>query len=184
MLRSGSTDERWAAARSLTSPTDTQVLAQVLSEEPESRVRAAILTSLARIGTAASAAAIVPYIRSNDASLRTGALDALATMPEGVAATLPGLLSDADPDVRLLACELVRVMPDSEATRLLSALIHRDNEPNVCAAAIEVLAEVGGPDVLPSLRRCAERFAEQPFLAFAVRVAIERIGGQTDHRLG
>jgi hypothetical protein len=56
-------------------------------------------------------------------------------------------------------------------------LIEHEQHPNVCAAAIEVLAEVGTRDALPVLERCAVRFAATPFLPFAVSVAIARITG-------
>ena len=180
-LSSASVDERWAAARGLTSPDDVEALSGALDAETDQRVREAILTSLARIGTPGAAAAVIPLIGSDDAERRTAALDALRAMPQAAAERLPGLLADADSDVRLLACELVRALPGAEPARLLCGLIDREAEPNVAAAAIEVLAEVGGPDDLPVLARCGERFAGQPFLAFAVRVATERIGAQ---RLG
>lgn len=182
-LRSGKPDERWAAARGLATPGDVGVLAEALAQEPDSRVREAILTSLARIDAPEAAAAVIPHIRSDDASLRTAALDALRTMREAAAAILPELLTDADSDVRLLACDVVRALPATEATRLLCALLDRDPEPNVCAAAIDVLAEVAGPDALPALARCADRFPEQPFLAFSAKVASERIGPANGGRL-
>ena len=93
---------------------------------------------------------------------------------------LEALLHDADVDVRILACDLARDVAPAEASTLLSAVIETDLEINVCAAAVDVLAEVGSPEVLPALARCATRFADQPFLAFAVRVASERIGVSAD----
>lgn len=180
-LLSHSVDERWAAARGLSAAADIGVLAGALEGEADARVREAILTSLARIGTPQAAEAVIPLIRSDDASLRTAALDALRAMPVAVAAGVAGLLTDPDPDVRLLACELVRALPGQEPTQLLCGLIDREAEANVAAAAIEVLAEVGGPDALPVLARAAERFADQPFLMFAIRLAAERMGA---HGLG
>lgn len=183
-LRTGATNERWSAARGLTAPADVPALTAALRAEPDARVREAILTSLARIGTPESAEAVIPYIRSEDAGLRTAALDSLRTMPgHALAAGMPGLLADADPDVRLLACELLRTSPGARATQLLSDLIDRDPEANVCAAAIDVLAEVGGADALSSLERCAARFATEPFLVFATKVAIDRIRTQPADRL-
>jgi HEAT repeat protein len=87
------------------------------------------------------------------------------------------LLSDGDSDVRLLATELARNMNASDATGLLCDLIEREQHPNVCAAAIEVLTEVGTPAALPALEKCALRFADTPFLPFAIAVAIARISG-------
>jgi hypothetical protein len=97
-------------------------------------------------------------------------------MPDAVAAHIPRLLKDDDADVRLLACELVRNQP--AAATMLGEVLATEREANVCAAAIEVLAEAGGPELLPLLAECAARFPNDPFLAFAVRVASERIGSQ------
>jgi hypothetical protein len=57
-------------------------------------------------------------------------------------------------------------------------LIEREKHPNVCAAAIDVLTEVGTPEALPTLERCAARFAATPFLPFAISVAMNRISGE------
>jgi hypothetical protein len=61
---------------------------------------------------------------------------------------------------------------------LLCDLIEHEPHPNVCAAAIEVLAEVGTPEALPVLERCSLRFASTPFLPFAISLAIARISGE------
>jgi HEAT repeat protein len=183
-LREGTTDERWAAARNLATPPGVAALAEALRTETEPRVREAILTSLARIATPEAAQAVIPHIRSDDAVLRTAALDALCAMPAAVSASLPTLLADPDGDVRLLACELVRAEAGAGATRLLCDLLDRETEPNVCGAAVEVLAEIGSSDAAPVLARCAVRFADQPFLAFSIRVALERIGAPSADRLG
>ena len=176
-LASANSEERWAAVRAAAGlPDGVQALAGALASETDVRVREAIFTALARIGTHDCAAVVAPYIRSDDASLRTGALDALRLMPEAVAALLPALLADADADVRLLACDLARNLPGDAASRSLSALLQREPEANVCAAAVEVLAEVGGVDALRALEACRARFAGDPFLSFAITVAAERIG--------
>ena len=47
---------------------------------------------------------------------------------------------------------------------------------------MDVLADIGLPEAVPSLRRCAERFPAEPFLAFAIRVAGDRIGAQAPPR--
>lgn len=176
-ILAGSDDERWAAARSAPETADgVSLLADALSTERVSRVREAIFTALARIGTAESAAAVVPYVRSDDAAQRTAALDALRAMPSATSGHLPLLLSDSDADVRLLACEIARSLPASDANHLLCGLIEREMNANVCAAAIEVLAETGDAASLPVLARCAARFPDDPFLGFAVTVASDRIG--------
>jgi HEAT repeat protein len=182
-LSTGSSDERWAAARSAADlPEGLSLLQGALSRETDPRVREAIFTGLARIRTQQSAAVVLPYLRSDDASLRAGALDALRAMPDATAPHIPGLLNDNDPDVRLLACELVRNQPIGDATRLLLNILATEKQANVCGAAVEVLAEVGGPDLLPLLAECAARFPEDPFLNFAIQAAGDRIGRQASNR--
>lgn len=173
----GSDEERWTAARRAPESADSiPVLANALSKESVPRVREAIFTALAKIATPDSAAVALPYLRSDDAAQRTGALDALRAMPAAAAGHLSQLLADIDPDVRLLACEIARVLPTGDASSALVALIERETRSNVCSAAVEVLAETGNTACLPALARCAARFPDDPFLKFAVKVASDRIG--------
>jgi HEAT repeat protein len=175
-LRSGSVDERWAAARAASQwPGGVAALAAALRDERDSHVREAILTALAGSHSEEGIDALLPLLRSDDAPVRTGALDALRTIREAIAPHLPRLLHDADPDVRILACELARNLRDDDAARMLCELLDAESEPNVCAAAVEVLADVGGPASLPSLARCAERFRGAPFLDYSISATIERI---------
>lgn len=176
-LRDDDAQERWMAARKLALPEAVPALARALREEGDPRVREAILTSLARIGSAESLEAVLPHLRAQDAGRRGAALDALRAMPDSVRPRLPALLRDADSGIRLLACELARGLPPAEATGLLVPLLDADPEVNVCAAAADVLAETGTAEALPALARCAERFADQPFLRFAIRAAAARIAG-------
>jgi HEAT repeat protein len=171
-LPGASADARWSAARD---SHDVPALAQALACESEPRVREALFTALARVATPEAAAVLLPYIGSDAADIRTGALDALRAMPEATAQHLPRLLGDTDADVRLLACDLVRDMPGLEAPRLLCALIETEPQANVCAAAVEVLTEIGDADALPALSACAARFPADPFLSFAINAAAERI---------
>jgi HEAT repeat protein len=177
-LDSPDTESRWKAARALSGRADAvPALAAALGRETVPRVREALMTALTRVGNAASVEAILPYLRSQDAGLRAAAIEALQGLPEAIVPFMPPLLNDGDSDVRLLATELTRNMEASEATRLLCDLIEREQHPNVCAAAIDVLTEVGTPAAIPSLEKCAARFASTPFMPFAISVAIARISG-------
>jgi HEAT repeat protein len=177
-----SPDARWAAARSAEGdPNAVLDLAQALARENDVRVREAIFTAIARIGTEDSVLAVLPYIRSDDANLRTRALDALRAMPALlIEPHLPQLLADPDSDVRLLACDLARVLRGPQAPLLLCRLVETDPHPNVCAAAIDVLAEIGSSDAISSLERCAARFPNDSFLDFAIKAATGRFTRQAD----
>ena len=51
----------------------------------------------------------------------------------------------------------------------------RETETNVCAAAVEVLAEIGRPRGACRPGALRERFAGDAFLAFSIKVATDRI---------
>jgi len=178
-LVGGDDNARWNAARAAPdTPEGARALGEALGRERNPRVREAILTSLVRMSTPEGVQAVLPLLRSDDALLRTGALDALRTMGGAVRPYLPPLLHDADADVRLIACELLRQLPGEQATPLLCAILDTETEPNVCASAVEVLAEVGGPEALPVLARCEERFRGIAFLEFSIRTTIDQIRSQ------
>ncbi|MBS7539155.1 HEAT repeat domain-containing protein [Ancylobacter lacus] len=180
-LQHGTPDARRAAARALAGvPEAAGLLAAALAGEEDIRVREAIFTGLAGLGTGECADLLLALLRSPDAGLRGGALDALAAMPARLPARLPALLRDDDPDVRLLACGLARVLASDEATALMCAVLEREAEPNVCAAAVDVLAELGEPQALPVLARCAARPGAPAFLVFATGIAMRRIRAASD----
>lgn len=178
-LRSDDPQTRWSAARALGASDDgIAPLAEALRSETDTRVREAIFTSLTRLGRPESVAAVLPHLSSGDANLRTGALDALHAMSIAVRSFLPALLRDPDIDIRILSCELVRDLESNDATRLLCGILDTEPEANVCGAALDVLAEIGDATALPSLERCAARFRDNGFLAFAVKITAERIAAQ------
>jgi HEAT repeat protein len=177
-LDSPDAEGRWTSARALAGQAEAvPALAAALGRETVPRVREAIMTALMRTGDAASVEAILPYLRSQDAGLRAMAIEALQALPSAIAPFMAPLFSDPDSDVRLLATELARNMDAPDATRLLCELIESEEHPNVCAAAVDVLTEVGTPQALPVLEKCAARFSATPFLPFAISMAIARISG-------
>ncbi|MDB5571154.1 MAG: repeat-containing lyase [Hyphomicrobiales bacterium] len=171
-----SSQVRWAAARiAADAPGGVEALSRALGAETDARVREAILTSLMRCKSPACVDAIVREIRHDDAGRRAAALDAMRAMPDAVAACAPALLRDPDSDVRLLACDLARLMPVQDATRLMCERLERDEHANVCAAALETLTEIGGPEAFASMEVCAARFSHDPFLGFALKAAARRM---------
>ena len=175
-LNSLDAEVRWNAARALGGiAAAVPELAVALEAEKVPHVRAALVTALMRVGDETSIRALLPYLRSQDAHQRTTAIEALQTLPEAVAPFMEALLGDTDADVRILATELARNMPPKDATRALCSLLADELHPNVCAAAIEVLAEVGTRDAVPTLEACAQRFSNTPFLLFAASTTIARI---------
>jgi hypothetical protein len=178
-LGRGTEDERWSAARAAAAlPGSVPALREALAGEQSPRVREALLTSLARIATPESVEAVLPLLRSDDAFARREGSDALLAMKEIAWPRVAELLRDDDADVRVLACALVREMPNEKAVRLYCDLLDSEPEANVCAAAVEGLAEMAGAEALPALTRCKERFRSTPFLAFSIQTVIDRLRSQ------
>ncbi|EWY36798.1 hypothetical protein N825_25525 [Skermanella stibiiresistens SB22] len=175
-LASGDPAERRRAVRALPrDPASVAVLMALLGTETDAAVREAVFTSLAAIPEAAPS--LAGLLRSQDAGLRNGAVEALQAMPGAVLPLLPELLADRDADVRLLAVEITRCLPADDATGSLCGLLDRETDANVCVAALEILAEVGTPDAAPAMRRLAGRFPGEPIVPFAVNAAIRRVTG-------
>ena len=178
-LTRGTDDQRWSAARAAADlPGSVPALRNALLREENRVVREALFSALARIASPESVEAVLPFLRSDDALIRNEALDALLAMKDAVWPYVPSLVRDQSADVRILACGLVRDMPSEAAVRLSCDLLEVELEPNVCAAAVEVLAEVGDLSALPVLARCARRFGDTPFLTFSIQMAIERVRSQ------
>lgn len=178
-LASSDAAERRSAARGLVHyPQAAAALCARLREEPCASVRTTLLTSLIRLKSPDVACALLPLLRDEDVGLRNDVVEALQEMPDEVAPFIDGLLKDADSDVRILAILVISALPHEKAPKWLVQVLETDQHVNVCAAAIDCLTEIGDASAIAPLRRAARRFADAPFVQFAVELAITRIGGQ------
>lgn len=175
-LRSPDAERRRWAARDLAAyPQAVPALGELLPREADEGVRYALFTSLATIADEAAAAVLLPLLRSEDARLRNGAIESLAGMPQAVAPRMAALLHDADPDVRIFACNLLSELRHPKVPDWLLQVLAQDRQVNVVAAAVEALAEAGSPQHVPALEAAARRFADDVFIGFATQMAIDRI---------
>lgn len=175
-LREGDVDQRRWAARDLAAhPQAAPLLGERLLDEPSPRVREAILHALGGMPGDAAVAALLPLLRSDDAQLRNGAIEVLAAMPAAVAPRIGALLQDDDVDVRIFTVNLLAELQHERTVTWLLEVLRQDSAVNVVAAAIEVFAEVGGPEHVAALRSAAQRFGGDPFIAFATDMALQRI---------
>jgi HEAT repeat protein len=166
---------RWAARDLATHPSAATALGRRLEREADPSVRQALFTSLAGIAGPDTVEALVPLLRSDDPGLRNGALEALAAMPDDVAPRVDQLLRDADPDVRIFTVNLVGELRHPRVRHWLIEVMRSDASVNVVSAAVEAMAEAGEPQDVPALQAVARRFGDDPFVAFAVDMAVERV---------
>jgi HEAT repeat protein len=175
-LREGDSEQRRWAARDLAGQSAAVALmGERLLAERDTRVREALFTSLTATPGEATVTALLPLLRSEDAQLRNGAIEALSAMPQAVGPRIASLLRDAEPDVRIFTVNLLGELRHEQVVAWLLQVLQHDAGVNVVAAAIEVLAEVGAPEHVTPLRQAAHRFRADPFIGFAADMAAQRM---------
>ncbi len=166
---------RWAARDLVECPQASDALVKCLRSETNASVREVILTSLTHLGDATAVAGLVECLRSEDASLRNEAIEAMKQLPDAVAPIMQDLLHDDDADVRIFAVNILESLRHADVERWLCEVILSDTHINVCATAVDLLGEVGQTDALEPLRQLKARFAGEPYIEFAADLAIKRI---------
>jgi HEAT repeat protein len=166
---------RWAARDLADCPDSSTELVNRLRVESDDAVREVIFTTLTRLGDAAAVQGLVEFLRSEDASLRNEAIEAMKQLPQAVASIMRGLLNDTDSDVRIFAVNVLESLRHPEVEQWLSDVIERDSHVNVCATAVDLLGEVGSRAALEPLLRLKARFGREPYIQFAADLAIKRI---------
>ena len=175
-LESADIDTRIAAVRLAARFGEAELLTRQLEAETDPALRETLLTCLVRIGGVKAARPLIALLGTDDAPLRNAVMETLQSMGEDVLSEITALLENESADLRIYAVNILLSLRSPRVPDLALDVIARDPHVNVCAAAVDVLAEVGRPDMVEALRAVAERFPDQPFLAFAVRAAIKRIG--------
>lgn len=179
ILSAGTPLARRHAARELARhPETAAALAARLRDEPDATVRDAILTTLIEHRSQAAVAGLLPYLRSQDAALRNAVIEALQTMPGAIEPYVDDMLSDPDSDVRIFMVNVLAELPHRLVPVWLERVVRCDPQVNVCATAIDALAEAGNASAEPALAAASERFPDEPFIAYAAQRAARRIRGQ------
>jgi len=166
---------RWAARDLAQHPPAAARLCARLAEEGDASVRAVLFSSVTRLGGSAVVDGILPLLRSEDPALRNGAIEVLSALPDAVAPRIEALLGDADSDVRIFTLNLLGNLPHARVPQWLAQVLRGETEANVVGAALEVLVEVGSPELLGPLKEARERFADDPFIGFAADLAQQGI---------
>ena len=150
-------------------------LTPLLVGESDPFLRETALTHLARLDGAFAAQALVAMLRTDDVALRNAAIDTLGYVGERALDALAGVLRDGDADLRIYGLTALERIDDRRAAELALKAALEDGDVNVCAAALDVVAQCGGREMAGALDRVAARFPEVPYLAFAARAAQQRL---------
>lgn len=168
---------RWAALDLAAFPDAAEAVCARLEQETQPPVREAMFTTLIEIGGNVVVKGLIPLLRSEDAALRNSVVEALQQLPDAVSPDMATMLEDPDPDYRIFAVNVLANLRHPQAPVWLQQVVERDADFNVCASAVEVLAEVGAPEAIPALTALPGRFDDEPFMQFCVQAAIRRIQG-------
>jgi len=170
------TSRRWAARDLSAYPHAVPLLCKHLIYEPDQSVREAIFDSLLEIGDDCVVEKLLPLLHSEDTALRNGAIELMQDLPEQISPHIQRLLQDPDSDVRIFAIDILKVLAHPNTPDWLLQVLRDEEHINVLATAVDRIAEVGTPEMIPELLALNERFPDQPYIAFAVDTAIHRIG--------
>lgn len=175
----GSSDifTRRQAVRELVNLEDASaVLTEHLRRELEPSVQSAILIALTELGDEKALAGLIECLASEDVQLRNAAIAALKQLPMQVATVIEQLLQNPDADIRIFAVNVLESLRHPLVVNWLIQVIENDSHLNVCATAVDLLGEVGEDKAVPALKRLQQRFAQEPYIQFAVSLALKRIG--------
>lgn len=171
------TARRWAARDLADCPDSSAALVEQLQREQDKTVREIILTTLTHLGDEEAVAGLVNCLRSEDASLRNEAIEAMKLLPDEVAPIMGQLLKDPDPDVRIFAVNVLESLRHEQVEEWLNEVIEHDAHVNVCATAVDLLGEVGTSYSWEALEKLKARFPDEPYIRFAADLALKRISG-------
>jgi HEAT repeat protein len=146
-----------------------------LKREENTAVREAILNSLLRLRDPLIGSGLADCLRSEDAALRNDVIEAFKQLGDEVAPILRSLLTDPDPDVRIFVVNILNSDRHPDVEQWLIDVIERDAHVNVCAAAVDLLCEVGTESAIDPLARLKARFAHEAYIQFAADLALKRV---------
>ncbi len=175
-LSSSDAKERRWAARDLAQykEASSYLIAQLMKEKDIS-VREIIISSLIAISDEIAIEGLINCLKSDDALLRNSAIEALKLIPELMAPYIDKLLNSSDPDVRIFTINILESLKHPDVVKWLIDVIERDENINVCATALDLLAEVGIEDAIPAIKKVKEKFKDEPYIQFAADLALRRI---------
>jgi HEAT repeat protein len=175
-LASSEAELRRAAILELSKhPDSTALLTAHLKDEPSAIVRETIFTALARLGDATAIASLADCLRTEDANLRNGAIEALKLLPEQTARIIPKLLADQNSDVRILTISILESLRHPKVESWLIEVLEKDPHLNVCGSALDLMVEVGSEMSKKAIEGIKLRFPNEPYIQFTADLALKRI---------
>jgi HEAT repeat protein len=144
--------------------------------EQDMSKREALIAAIAASQDAAKTDALMRIVEEGDAASRNFAILAWQGLSAHEVLRGAALLESANADARVLALSVLQAAPGRDVEPLLIGLLSTEADVNVCAAAVELLAECGTRAASPALLAARERFADNEFVAFVIDEALRQTG--------
>ena len=173
-----STSRRWAARDLIKCSGVVSALVERLKIEQDISVREVIITTLIGMADPEVVNGLAECLRSEDTALRNEAIEAMKQLPAEMAPIMQKLLTDSDPDVRIFAVNILESLRHMDVEAWLIEVINNDPHINVCATAVDLFSEIGTEAALEPLEQLKARFPDEPYIEFAVNLALKRIRGE------
>ena len=120
-------------------------------------------------------------LQSDNAYLRNAVIHFLQTYEQGLRPYLEALFQKADRDVRIFIVNILGDMRLEASTEILHSFIAQEvanqKDINVIMTAVDYLGEIGTEQDIALLEAVKQEFASEPYVAFGVEMAINRIKG-------
>jgi len=182
VLKTGDENERLHAALAMGAyPASATLLVEQLPRETAISVRRAILDTLMRLDAPAAIRGLTDYLRCEHVALRNEVIEVLRALGargdrgSAMAPVLTTLLADPDPDLRIFAVNILESVRHPHVEQWLIDAIERDQQVNVCAAALDLLCKMGTEAATEPLLRLKARFPSEAYIQFAADLALQRI---------
>lgn len=162
LFSNSATERRWAARDLAQYSEASPVLLKALEKEKDISVREVILSSLLAIRDEAAVKGLIELLKSDDAHLRNEVIETLKQMPDEVSPYIEKLIKSPDSDLRIFAINIMESLRHPKVLEWLSIILENDENLNVCATAIDLLADVGSKEHLPLIKKQKKSLKTSP----------------------
>jgi len=120
---------------------------------------------------------ILNILKSSNAYLRNKAITFLQDYGESAKAFIQKLLDCDDRDLKIFAVNILGDVKYEDSRDMLINLIKKEKDVNVLMTAIDYLGEIGELEDVELLETLTDKFSDEPYVAFGIKLAVEKIKG-------
>jgi len=118
---------------------------------------------------------IFKMLESQNAYLRNKAITFLQDSGETAKGFIKKLLTDKQRDIRIFAVNILGDVKYEDSKNILIDFIEDEDDINVLMTAVDYLGEIGEKEDIELLESLKDKFVSEPYAAFGIDVAIEKI---------